>query len=321
MSDTAYYDLLGVARTATADEIKAAYRKRAREVHPDVNKDPDAPARFKELQEAYEVLSDPDKRKQYDTFGRAGVAGGVGSGSGEGPGFRYAWSGGSPGVEFDEDDLGSVFDAFFGGGGKGPGRAQRARPRPRRGADSRIDLTVDLAEIAGGTTRSIRVRSDDKAQTIDVTIPAGIAEGKTLRVAGEGQPSATGGPRGDLLVTIRVRPHPLFRRGKPGQPDESSLDLFFELPLTVPEAVRGAKVDIPTLEGRVGLTVPPGTGSGKVLRLRRRGLGGPGGAKGDLYAQTAIAVPRAEDLPEAVAEQLDAMLPKDGNPRAGPAWN
>lgn len=321
MSETDYYELLGVSRTATDDEIKKAYRRRAREVHPDVNKDPDAAVRFKELQEAYEVLSDADKRKQYDTFGRAGVVGGVGTGSGEGPGFRYAWSGGSPGVEFEQDDLGSVFDAFFGaGGGRGPGRAQRAKPRPRRGADSRIDLTVDLADIAGGGTRSIRTRANGSSHTIEVAIPAGIAEGQTLRVAGEGQASSTGGASGDLLVTIHIRPHPLFRRGRPGRPEESSLDLFFELPLTLAEAIGGAKVEIPTLEGRVGLSVPAGTSSGRVLRLRNRGLSGPGGAKGDLYAHAQIVVPKASDLPEELAARLGELDPRDGDPRGGPGW-
>lgn len=321
MSDQDYYELLGVSRTASEDEIKKAYRKRAREVHPDVSDHPEAAAQFKALQEAYAVLSDPEKRKQYDTFGRAGVAGGAGAGGG-GPGFRYQWSGGSPGFEHDDDDLGSVFDAFFGGGGRtrGPGRTSQTRPRPRRGADTQIDLTVELREVALGGTRSIKLQSGKGGHTIEVAIPAGIASGKTLRVKGEGAESATGGPPGDLLVKIRVRPHPLFHRGKPGEPDEGSLDLWFDLPLTVGEAVRGAKADIPTLEGRVGLTVPPGTSSGRVLRLRDRGLSGPAGAKGDLYAIAQIVVPKASELPGDLSDRLDELSPPGSEPRAGGVW-
>lgn len=322
MSDQDYYELLGVPRTASADEIKKAYRKRAREVHPDVSDHPEAAAKFKELQEAYAVLSDPEKRKQYDTFGRAGVAGGAAA-AGGGPGFRYQWSGGSPGFEHDDDDLGSVFDAFFGGGGRarGPGRASQARPRPRRGADTQIDLTVELREVALGGTRSIKLQSGSPGHTIEVTIPAGIAEGKTLRVKGEGAASTTGGPPGDLLVNIRIRPHALFRRGKPGQPDEASLDLFFDLPLTIAEAVRGAKVDVPTLEGRVGLSVPAGTSSGRVLRLRNRGLMGSGGAKGDLYAVAQIVVPKSSDLPDELEARLDDLAPPAGSGREGSVWS
>jgi curved DNA-binding protein len=317
-----FYEILGLGRKATPEEIKRAYRKKARELHPDVSDHPEAAARFEELQEAYDVLSDPKKREQYDTFGHTGVAGVAGQAQGPRPTWNPSWGGGSPGVEFDEDDLGSVFDAFF-GGARGPGRATRARPRPRRGANVRIDLEVDLADIANGATRKIKVKSSGAGRTIEVSIPPGIAHGKTLRVAGEGSPSPSGpsGNPGDLLVTIRVRPHPLFHRGKPEHPDDASLDLFFDLPLSVAEAVRGASVDVPTLEGRVGLTVPEGTGSGRVLRLRGRGLGGPSGAKGDLYAVTQIVVPKTTDLPADLAERLDEISAAGPEPREGPQWS
>lgn len=316
MAKKDFYEVLGVTKTATQEEIRQAYRKKARLVHPDVNKAPDAVVQFKELQEAYDVLSDPEKRQQYDTYGHAGRVGAAGQATGGTSGWQTQWSGGAPGFEHDDDDLGSVFDAFF-GGQRGPGRAQRGRSRPRKGEDVRIDLEVDLRDIATGVTRTIRPVASGRE--IKVSIPAGIAHGKTLRVAKEGS-AATDGVPGDLLVTVKVRPHPLFHRGRPQQPDENSLDLTFNLPLTLAEAVRGAKVEIPTLAGRVGLTIPPGTGCHKVFRLRGRGLGKSPGAVGDLYAVAQLVVPGIDELSPEQGEMLDEVARLGPPVRQGEGW-
>ncbi len=317
MAKQDFYEILGVARTASADEIKQAYRKKARLVHPDVNKEPDAVAQFEQLQEAYDVLSDPDKRKQYDLYGHAGRVGAAGQATGP-TGWHGGWAGGSPGFEHDDDDLGSVFDAFF-GGHRGPGRAARGRAKPRRGEDVRIDLELSLHDIVANTTRTIR--SVASGREISVTVPAGIAHGKTLRVSNEGKPAAgSGGSPGDLLVTVRIKPHPLLQRGKPQHPDPESLDVNLHLPLTLAEAVRGGKVDIPTLRGTVGLTIPPGTGCLKVFRLRERGLGSPKGAIGDLYAVAQVVVPSGEDLTPEQVSTLEEIANRGAAVRTGSAW-
>ncbi len=331
MSERDYYDILGIKRTDSVDVIKRAYRKLARQLHPDVNKSPDAASRFAEVQEAYDVLSDEEKRKQYDMFGRAGIGGAAGASTVNPGGYRATWTsggagGGSPGAEFDMDDLSSVFDAFFGGkGGRStPGgpRATRAhRAQPRRGSDVRAELTVDFVTAAQGGKHSARIAADDRDQrTIDVTIPKGIANGATLRLRGEGNPAPPGGQAGDLLVTVHVTPHPLFKRGTPGAPDESSLDLFFDLPLTIAEAVNGGRIDIPTIAGPVGLTVPPGTSSGKILRLRGRGLEDRTGKHGDLYAIVQIVVPKAADLDANDRAALDSLVARQSSPRTGSGW-
>lgn len=307
MSVRDYYDILGLKRGATAEEIKRAYRKLARQLHPDVNKAPDAAARFAEVQEAYDVLSDDERRKQYDTFGRAGVGGAGRAGPAGGPGSAGPWPGG---VRFESEmgdlgDLGSVFDAFFGRSSAGPTRSARAHRAPRKGRDVRAQIEIDLDTVATGGRRSLRLRDSERERTIDVAIPAGVASGQSLRVRGEGEPGP-GGERGDLLVEVRVREHPLFRRGQPGSPSDASLDLSFDLPLTVWEAVHGARVDVPTLEGTVELTIPGGTSSGKWLRLKARGLKSRSGERGDLYAVVQIVVPKASDLSESERRALES---------------
>lgn len=319
MSARDFYDILGVKRGATADEIKRAYRKLARQLHPDVNKAPDAAARFAEVQEAYDVLSDEERRKQYDTFGRAGVggpAGRAGAAGGAGP-----WPGG---VRFETEmgdlgDLGSVFDAFFGRSAAGPTRSARAHRAPRKGRDVHGQIDIDLETVASGGRRSIRVREGDRDRTIEVTIPPGVCSGQTLRMRGEGEAGA-GGERGDLLVDVRVREHPLFRRGQPGHPSDSSLDLCFDLPLTLWEAVHGARVDVPTLEGTVELTIPGGTSSGKWLRLKARGLKGRAGERGDLYAVVQVVVPKASDLGESARRVIEEAARVGPEVRKGPPW-
>lgn len=322
MATRDYYEVLGVKRSASADEIKRAYRKLARQLHPDVNKAPDAAARFAEVQEAYDVLSDPEKRQQYDTFGRAGVggaAGHAGAGTGWPGGFRVE-------TEFsdfsDLGDIGSVFDAFFGRASAraGQGRAgSRVHRTPRRGRDVRVSLTIDLATVANGGKRTIRLQEGSRERTIEVSIPVGVSTGKTLRVRGEGE-AGLGGERGDLLVEIQVAEHPLFRRGKPGKPNDASLDLWFDLPLTLWEAVNGARVDVPTLQGMVELTIPGGTSSGKALRLKGRGLAGRSGEKGDLYAVVQVVVPRSDALTDAQKRALQEASQRGPQVRSGHLW-
>lgn len=315
MPDRDFYEVLGLKRGASADEIKRAYRKLARQLHPDVNKAPDAAQRFAEVQEAYDVLSDEERRKQYDTFGRAGVGAAGGAGS-AGP-----WPGG---VRFETEmgdlgDLGSVFDAFFGRSAAGPTRSARAHRAARKGRDVRGQIEVDLETVATGGRRSLRCREGDRERTIEVTIPAGVSSGQTLRMRGEGEPGS-GGERGDLLVEVRVREHPLFRRGQPGKPSDSSLDLFFDLPLTLWEAIHGAHVDVPTLEGTVQLTIPGGTSSGKWLRLKARGLQRRSGERGDLYAVVQVVVPKADQLNEAERRAIENAACRGPEVRSGPPW-
>lgn len=310
MAERDYYDVLGVKRTASQDEIRAAYRKLARELHPDVNKSPDAQERFAEVQSAYDVLGEPDKRAQYDRFGRAGAAQAAGAGGAA----HYAWSnvggrGGAGGADFDMDDLGSVFESLFGGGGRaGPRgtRAPRGRARERAKPTAQAELDISFVTMARGGTERVPVRRSGKATTIEVSISKAIADGTKLRVSGKG-----GDP--DLILTIRVGKHPLYRR-------EGVLDLEIDLPLTYAEAALGKEVGVPTLEGEVFITVPAGTKSGKRLRLRGRGLTDPKGASGDLYAIVQIVPPPAESLTDedrAALERLGGVGPV---PRPSPPW-
>lgn len=311
MANKNFYDILGVNRGASTDEIKAAYRKLARKLHPDVNKAPDAQARFTEVQEAYDVLSDPEKRKLYDRTGRVGV--GVGGAPGGGPGgaAHHGFT-----VDFEDlDDIGSVFDSFFGGRGGFSAQARRARPPrpPRRGSDLRQIVHVDLADIARGTTLRTTTPSGDH---VEVKVPAGCADRTTLRLKGRGAPPpAPGGQNGDLLITVHVKPHPLFARGKPNAPDPKSPDLSITLPVTIAEATLGATVDVPTLEGPVRLSIPPGTASGRQLRLKGRGLHTKTGV-GDLYALVRIVPPDPGSLDEADREALERICRRQPSPRA-----
>jgi len=373
MSDRSYYDVLGVARDATQEQIRKAYLKLARKHHPDVNPgDPTAEAKFKEISAANEILSDPDKRRLYDEFGedatrvgfdpdkareykrwqeraQRGAAGGVG-------GFGGAEGGG--GWEF---DLGDLFGDALGG-------RRRRRRGPLPGADLHAEVRVPFLEAVRGGERELAFHrpsqcsvcggagtfSSGGPQTcpscggagarevsegplqfrapcdacggtgrregppctscdgrgvqpgtvrLTVRIPPGVEDGQKLRLKGQGEPGRRGGPPGDLLVTARVEGHPVFRR--------EGADLHLDLPITVPEAMLGATVDVPTPSGEVALKVPPGSQTGRRLRLRGRGIPKPGAA-GDLYAHLAVKVPPA-DSEEArrAAEALAALYPED----------
>ncbi|QDT35713.1 DnaJ C-terminal domain-containing protein [Stratiformator vulcanicus] len=280
-----YYKTLGVSREASADEIRKAYRKLARENHPDVKPDDKAAAkRFKEIQEAYSVLGSAEKRTQYDRYGHA-FQGAPGGGGGQ---YRHPGGGGQPDLNdiFGEGfDLGDLFGGAFGGGASSARGPRAARPRQARGADARAEITVPFTVAAEGGKHDLRIDRDGKPESISIKVPAGIKEGGTIRLAGQGQPGYSGGPAGDLLITIHIAAHPHFRR-------EGS-NLLVDVPVTPSEAVLGAKVEVPTLsEGTLMLTIPPGTSSGKKLRLRGKGVIDPKTKnRGDQFVVVKIVVP------------------------------
>lgn len=302
------YQELGVARSASADEIRKAFRKLAKTLHPDQNpSDPKAEERFKRVSAAFDILGDVEKRKKFDrgeidADGREvhrgfsggnpfSQGGGPFRGSGAGPGF--GGQAGFEGVNFD-DILGEMFGGRAGAGGGG------ARGFSSRGADVRARLEVDLEDAIKGAVR--RITFGD-GRTLEVTIPKGAADGQTLRLRGQGHPGRNGGPAGDVLIELAIKPHPIFRI--------EGADLHMDLPISVPDAVLGAKVDAPTPEGVVALTVPKGSNSGATLRLKGRGGVDPDtGRRGDLFARLMVTLPDAAD-PELVklAERWRAERP------------
>lgn len=303
MAESDYYKVLGVSREATADEIRRAYKKLARENHPDMKPNDKAAAeRFKEVQEAYGVLSDPTKREQYDRYGSAFKQAGRGG---------QAWTGGGAGPI----DLGDLFgsggidlgDLFGGAGGFGGGRRG---PRPMRGRDVTSNITVPFLVAAEGGQHEIQVNREGKVERLSIKIPAGVPDGGTIRLAGQGEPGMNGGPPGDLLIGVRIAPHPHFRR--------DGNNLLIDLPVTPAEAALGAKIEVPTLtEGNVLLTVPPGTSSGAKLRLRGKGIPDQKTRqRGDQFAIIKIVVPRdlspeARELYERLSS-LEVPSPRQG---------
>ncbi len=319
---TDYYETLGVSRKADKAEIRKAYKKLARKYHPDVKPDDkEAAEKFKQIQDAWAVLGDDEKRKQYDQYGRVFNQGApqAGQASGGGPGRRtWSWSsngGGGP-VDIDLSDLfggsglgghgfGDVDIEQFGAGGFGAGRKETKR----RGRDIRTEIRVPFRMAAEGGTYSVDVRHGSERETLNVKIPAGVDDGSVIRLKGKGEASPGGGASGDLLVTIRVAPHPYFkRRGN---------DLTVEVPLTISEAVLGAKVEVPTLsEGTMMLTIPPGSSSGTRLRLRGKGIvDRKTGQRGDLFATVKIVVPK--ELNDRARQILKQIRETEHNPRAG----
>jgi len=293
-----YYQILGVSRDAPQDDIRKAFRKLARQYHPDVAKDKKkSEEKFKEINEAYEVLGDPAKRKKYDTLGANWDR------PEPPPGWQQSGRGaGAAGPEEFEFHFGGTgfsdfFEQFFGGRGgfNGAGEApggRRGRPAPggpMRGQDIEGDIMVTLDEALSGSVRTIsferRNRQTGKASTesFRVRVPVGVQEGQLIRVPGKGEEGFNGGAPGDLYLRVRFAQHPDFRvRGA---------DLYYDLELAPWEAVLGATVTIPALEGPVSVRVPPGAGAGQQLRVRGKGLPGPGGQRGDLYAVIAIQIP------------------------------
>ncbi len=338
-----YYEVLGIQKGASEDEIKKAYKKLARKYHPDMNPgDKEAEEKFKEVNEANEVLSDPEKKARYDQFGFAGVDPNYGAGAG----------GGAYGGGFDFGDLGDIFGSFFGGGFGG---GQRRNPNaPQRGESIRASVSVSFTEAAFGCEKSVTLERSEqcptckgngcapgttpeicpdchgtgtvqtrrqtpmgvfasngpcrkcggtgrlihqpcpvcrgtgavrKRKTIKVTIPAGIDHGQTISLRGQGNAGKNGGPAGDLLITVMVQPHELFRR--------DGVDVFCEAPITFTQAVLGAELEIPTIDGKVKYSIPEGTQTGTVFRLKGKGipvLNGRG--RGDQYVTVTIETPR-----------------------------
>jgi DnaJ-class molecular chaperone len=304
-----YYDVLGTSKTATEDDIRKAYRTLARQYHPDVNPgDKSAEERFKEINEAYEVLSDPEKRKKYDQLGPNWKAG---SDFTPPPGWQSA------NIDFDGfgDGFGTgrgssgfsdFFESFFGGR-----RGARAGAGFRmRGEDINAEITLALEQVHRGVTRSIALQIHEPCptcggsgskdgetcptcrgsgviphqKTFDVTIPAGVRDGSVIRLAGQGEPGANGAPAGDLFLHVRIEPHPLFEII-----DEN--DIQIELPISPWEAALGATVRVPTLDGNADMKIPPATQGGKRLRLRAQGLNKRDGGRGDEYVKVKIVIP------------------------------
>ena len=322
-----YYQTLGVAKEASADDVKTAYRKLARKYHPDVSKEGDAEARFKEINEANEVLKDPEKRAAYDAAGSqferqraAGRGGGARGGSQDfqpPPGWDtgFEFSGAGQADPFAGGDRSDFFEALFGraqraaaAGGRRPGAAMR-------GQDHHAKVAIDLVDSYRGAQRSLSLRmpvqGDDgrtvlRDRTLDVTFPKGLRTGQHLRLAGQGSPGEGGGPAGDLLLEIEFTADTRFR--------VDGRDVYADLPLAPWEAALGARVGAATPEGEVELTIPPGSIAGRKLRLKGRGL--PGQPPGDLYVVLGIVLPPAESAEaKAAYERFAAAF--DFDPRAG----
>jgi len=318
MAKRDYYEILGINRDATEAQIRSAYRKLARKYHPDVNKAPGAAEKFKEATEAYEVLSDAQKRGMYDRFGHVGPNNGPFPGGG---GATYTWRG-RPGqgaaVDF-EEILGGFGGGLAGlsleeilqalGGGR---RGAKAQARSV-GTDLESHLTLDFLDAVRGTTTTLRIRRPEASggsESITVRIPPGVREGGRVRVRGKGADGAAA--RGDLYIVLHVREHPYFRR--------EGDDIYVDLPISLSEAALGAKVDVPTIDGMTTVTIPPGSPSGRHLRLRGKGVASPGGSqRGDQYAVIRIVPP--PKLSSRGAELLREFNAAERfDPRANAPW-
>ncbi|HZO28046.1 MAG TPA: J domain-containing protein [Chloroflexota bacterium] len=294
-----YYDVLGVSRSASEKDIRQAYRKLARQYHPDLNpSDKQAEAKFKEIGQAYEVLSDAEKRKLYDRWGpdfekyeQARKAGAGASSGGAGPfgSGPFTWttsSGGFGGSSstgtIDDENLGSLFDQILGGMGRGAGR----RGGPQRGEDYDHPTNLTLDEAFSGATRLIQITpASGPPQTIEAKIPPGVSDGQRVRIAGKGGPGINGGPAGDLYLVISVRPHPRFSR--------AGDDLTVPVDVPLYTAILGGEVLVPTLKGsRLALRIGPETENGQRIRLAGQGMPKAGGGHGDLYAEVRIVTPK-----------------------------
>jgi len=360
MADTKrdYYEILGISKSATKDEIKKAHRKLAKKYHPDINKETEAVEKYKEVQEAYQVLSDDQKRDQYDQYGHAAFQNG----------------GGFSGGDF---DFGDIFSDIFGGGGFGDffggGRSSNNSSARHRGSDIQTQVTITFEESAFGVNKQIKIQrtekcstcsghgaqnSEDvkkcpscngagrirvaqntpfgrmmseqmcstchgegvvvnnpcnachgsggvtKTKTIDVTIPAGIEDGQTVRLTGQGNAGERNGVSGDLYVTVYVRKHDIFER--------RNQNIYCTLPITFAQAALGTELEVPTLEGKVKLSIPAGTQSDTEFRLRDRGIKGLRGGKGDQFVKVKVVVPKKVDRKtKQIIEQLNKQLPLD----------
>lgn len=314
-----YYETLGVSRTATPEEIKQAFRKLARQYHPDVAKNKAAgEAKFKEINEAYEVLSDPEKRRKYDELGANWQEGPMPPPAGTRRRYGAATPPDMGDFEFDGTGFSDFFESFFGSGRDDFFRSQGRRAGSRRGfeeenfeqagADIEADIMVTLEEALHGSARKVslrRVNENGEAgptNTYQVRIPAGVHEGQRIRLAGQGNPGYGGGPAGDLYLRVRLQRHPDFT--------VQGSDLYYELELAPWEAVLGTQATLTTLDGNTTVRVPRGSAAGSVLRLRGLGLPRGEGARGDLYVTLRIVVPTS---PTAEEEALWQRLARQSN--------
>lgn len=310
-----YYATLGVARTASPAEIKRAYRKLARKYHPDVSKEPDAEDRFKEVAEAHEVLGDPEKRAAYDDVGQR-----YGRREAfrpppdwDGGGFEFSGRDAGPGADTDFSDF---FESLFGHRMRG-GAAHGMRHAA--GADRHAKIMIDLQDAYRGARKTVTLRMPVvdaqgrvtlRERQLDVKIPAGVREGQHLRLAGQGGPGGGDAPAGDLYLEIGIQPHPHFR--------VDGRDVYMDLPVAPWEAAMGADIVAPTPDGDVHLTIPAGSGPGRRLRLKGKGL--PADPPGDLYALLVITAPAPDDPAAAQAYEALARAFPNFNPRK-PAWS
>lgn len=317
MAKRDYYDILGVSRSASQDEIKKAFRKLAMQFHPDKNPgNKSAEDKFKEVNEAYEVLSDDKKKQAYDQFGHFGAqqgAGGFGGfrpganpfeGFGQSGGGGFGGGGAGAGPENFQDIFGDIFSDFFSGrarpGGPGAGAGAGARQSARsRGADLRYTLNISFEEAATGTEKMIsfiRQRGGkEETAKLSITVPAGVKNGQRLKLRGEGDSATSGGAIGDLYVIINIQEHALFKRVEN--------DVHMDLPLSYPDAVLGTSVEIPTLTGKASLKIPAGTPSGQIFRLKGKGFAAVGSSgSGDMLVRVVIDVPR--DLTDEQRESI-----------------
>jgi curved DNA-binding protein len=320
MAERDYYEILGVARDATPEAIKKAYRGLARKYHPDVNPgDKSAEGRFKEVQSAYDILSDQEKRALYDRHGRAAFEGMAASGPRANATEWASRFGGEQG--FDNIDLSDLIGSFNAGRGEDAGnasifedlmgRVRGGRPsRQRGGRTLEAHLSIPfLTAVKGGETTIEVQRATGKTESLVVKIPPGIDTGAKLRLKGQGEPGSKGTAAGDLTITIEVEPHPYFKREGP--------NLQIEVPISVSEAILGAKIDVPALDGMKSLTIPSGSSSGLKLRLKGQGIPAAGGKPGgDLFVVLKVAVPKNIDAASRrLIEQFAENNPQ--SPRAG----
>ena len=307
MAEKDYYEILGVKKTATEAEIKKAYRNLAKKHHPDRNKgNKEAENKFKEISEAYAVLSDTEKREQYDRLGREAFAfGGRGGAQDPFAGFDFSqFTGGGRRPRTGRRAAGpqnftDIFSDLFGGGGPGGGSIE-FEEIPMRGQDINAELTIGFRDAVSGATMELQANSGH----IKVKIPEGVADGQTIRIRGKGGPGGQGGAAGDLNVRVHVTPHPFFeRRGD---------DIYIDLPVTAGEAIRGAEIEVPTIRGPVRARIPKATQGGQTFRLTGKGVKKKGGGYGDEYYRIEIHVPK--EAPSDAIDKIEAAYAE--NPRA-----
>jgi molecular chaperone DnaJ len=294
--DKDFYAVLGVAKDVSDADLKKTYRKLARQYHPDSNAgDAKAEARFKEISEAYSVLSDAEMRAEYDQMRAMGSGARFTAGGGGSQGFDDIFRGFGRGAQRNQSDFDDILGGLFGGGGRfGQQAGGFGGFGPTKGGDITANTTLDFLTAIRGDTVSLRMAD---GREVKVKIPAGVADGQKIRLKGKGQPSPDGGEAGDLVITVTVRPHPVFER--------EGLNLRVDVPVTFVEAALGATIEVPTLEGdAVRLKIPAGTPSGRVLRVKGRGVTTAKGT-GDLLAEVVVAVP--DNLSTSAIDALEAF--------------